>query len=144
MRVSIGRIARIQPMVSLLALGPIAAMIVVKSTLLGTAAIVVTMAAVAFANMVNRAATRKAALTLCAAIIAYPALLPHLPGSRGQLHLWIVLAIAVAAAWLWLSTRGSATAFTRMPYSLLAAYSGLVLLSMTYTPDPTWALWAML
>jgi O-antigen ligase len=31
-----------------------------------------------------------------------------------------------------------------MPYSLLAGYSGVVLISLAYTPDRVWALWAML
>lgn len=116
------------------------------------------LATVAFVlHMTNTTNVRRAAVAAVAVLVFYPAFLPrpklfqgtNLPGTRAlDAHaigeLVAVLLVAAIVTWLWLTTRGATAAFLSAPLNILACYSLLVLLSLTYTPNKAWATYAVL
>lgn len=125
---------------------------VVSEPLLAGLALVLGIVLVVLTSLTNVTRIYYAALVLCGSIIAYPAFLPRrqdeITGSmfnpRASVQLAILLAIALSAFWIWLSTPGSLRVFGRTRLALLGWYCGVVLLSLTYTPDLRWAAFAAL
>ncbi len=143
------------PLAGFLILAPVVYLAMSHSPWLGVTSVVATTVAVLTMSIIHRAFVREAALSICVLlIIVFPGLLPRpepdrvspvFGGSfdvRAGYQLAIVLVLALAAIWLWVSTRGSIVVFTQPPLLTFAAYCALILLSLAYTPDRAWAAFA--
>src|SRR5689334_9515555 len=120
------RVTSALPFAILCVVAPIAGVIVVRLPLLGALAIIAIVAVIILISLDNESAIRKAALAVSALIIIYPALLPRsqnqlsvVAGGEFSLHAQIeaaiIIGIAAAAGWLWLSTPRFIAVFTRRP-----------------------------
>ena len=144
------------PLVGLLVAAPMVGAVIAESPLIGSAGIIGIVAAVLLLTRSGVAIDRQHALILCGLVIAYPALIPKpsdgrlttgLGGTfdtRATIQLMILVAIAAAAAWLCVTTPTHLSLFTVAPMNLLSIYFIIVSLSLIHTPDPDWALYAVL
>ena len=139
---------------ALLMAAPLLGYLVVESPLVGVTVVIAAALLVGATYLTNEAAMRTAAFAVCAAVIMYPAFLPRRSGisvafggdfgPRAQVQLVVILGLVLAAVWLWLSTPGTVAALRRAPLNYFAVYGGIVLVSLLYTPDKTWAAYAAL
>jgi O-antigen ligase len=156
MRVLIQRTPNALAIGGLVALALLTGLVVIESTLLGVLVILAAGGAILVTSLVDATAIRRTALAICWFIISYAAFLPRrasdqsyaeigsLSDPRAQMQFAIILGLAAAGVWLWLSTPGSISAFLHAPLNLLGVYGGLIAISLIYAPDLEWAGFAAL
>ncbi len=143
------------PFVTLLVVAPAIGALVARSPSLGVSVPVALFGILLLTlSLDNPVTIRRAALSVCALVISYPALLPRQQSdrlapiyggsfdARAKALLVVVSIVASAGALLWLATPGASAAFTRAPLNRFAVYGVLILFSLIYTPDRSWAAFA--
>lgn len=156
MRVLAQRTPNVLAIGALVAVAMLAGLLVIVSPLASMLIILAAAGAIVVTSLVDGTAIRRAALAVCWFIVTYPAFLPRRPldqayaqvgqlgDLRAQVQFAIILGLAAAGVWLWLSTRGSIGAFLHAPLNLLGPYLGLIAISLLYVPDLEWSVFAAL